>query len=227
MLKQFATPAAMAVLALFLGTTTSADVTVSQANNPSITVSSHMTALLDAERRGLDKVSTRRLNKLVALPKVEFSDKRINYSRDWIDARPEVKGDKQWACLAEALYFEARGESVKGQFAVAEVILNRVDSGSYPDTICGVVNQGTGRKHQCQFSYTCDGKAEHIGEPKAYARVGKIAKLMIDGADRRLTGGATHYHTKSANPRWARKFPRTATIGYHHFYRQPTRLSQR
>ncbi|WP_095597046.1 cell wall hydrolase [Actibacterium pelagium] len=219
--------AAIAALALTLGSTTSADVTVSQSNDPAVSVSSHMTALLGAERMGLDKVNTRRLNKLVSLPKVEFDENRVTYTRDWIDARPKVKGGEQWACLAEALYFEARGESVKGQFAVAEVILNRVDSNRYPDTVCGVVNQGTGRKHQCQFSYTCDGIAENIAEPAAYARVGKVAKLMIDGVERKLTGGATHYHTKAVNPRWARVFPRTATIGVHHFYREKTRTAQR
>ena len=217
----------MAVLALFLGTTTSADVTVSQANNPSITVSSHMTALLDAERRGLDKVSTRRLNKLVALPKVEFSDKRINYSRDWIDARPEVKGDKQWACLAEALYFEARGETVKGQFAVAEVIVNRTASTLFPDTICGVITQGTGRKYQCQFTYTCDGDPEVIREKRAYLQGSKVADAVLKGVSGEITDGATHYHTKHVRPSWSRKFPRTTTIGVHHFYRQPTRVVKR
>ena len=227
MMKRTLKGAAVAALALALGSTTSADVTVSQSNDPAVSVSSHMTALLGAERMGLDKVNTRRLNKLVALPKVDFDENRITYSRDWIDARPKVKGGEQWACLAEALYFEARGESVKGQFAVAEVILNRVDSSRYPDTVCGVVNQGTGRKHQCQFSYTCDGIAEKIGEPAAFARVGKVAKLMIDGAERKLTGGATHYHTKAVSPRWARVFPRTATIGVHHFYREKTRTAQR
>ncbi len=226
-MKRYMKPALVAALTLFVGSYTTADVTVSQSNDPSATVSSHMTALLGAERRGLDAVNTRRLNKLVALPKEKALKYKVNYSRDWVDALPEVKGDAEWACLTEALYFEARGESVKGQFAVSEVILNRVDSASYPDTICGVVNQGTGRKHQCQFSYTCDGKAEVVSEPAAYARAGKIAKIMADGGDRELTQGATHYHTKAVNPRWARVFPRTATIGFHHFYRQPTRLSQR
>ncbi len=161
-------------------------------------------------------------------PKRDAVPSQISYSRSWIDARPEVKTtDAQWQCLAEALYFEARGETVKGQFAVAEVIMNRVDHGAYPDSLCGVINQGTGRKYQCQFTYTCDGIAEKIHEPDAYERVGKIARLVIDGAPRVLTDGATHYHTKAVNPKWARSFPRTATIGVHHFYRQPTRLSQK
>lgn len=151
----------------------------------------------------------------------------VRYSRKWIDEQPKVKkGDEEWQCLAEALYFEARGESVKGQFAVAEVIMNRVDHDYYPESLCGVINQGTGRKYQCQFTYTCDGVANNIYEKDAYERAGKVAQLIMDGAPRALTDGATHYHTKAVSPAWSRKFKRTATIGVHHFYRQPTRLSQ-
>lgn len=156
-------------------------------------------------------------------------DLEIEYSRDWLsklDVGPQdADGDAEWACLAEALYFEARGESVKGQFAVAEVILNRVDSAAFPDTICQVVHQGTGKKYGCQFTYTCDGRPEEIHEPRAFDRVGKVAHLMTEGAARALTDGATHYHTKSVNPNWSRVYPRTATIGVHHFYRKPTRVS--
>ncbi|MEM6375007.1 MAG: cell wall hydrolase [Pseudomonadota bacterium] len=154
---------------------------------------------------------------------------KIEYSRDWLDKMDfgpqDAKDNPEWECLAEALYFEARGESVKGQFAVAEVILNRVDSVAFPDTICKVVNQGTGRKYACQFTYTCDGRPEKINEPRAFDRVGKVAYLMSEGGERALTDGATHYHTKSVNPNWSRVYPRTTTIGYHHFYRKPTRVS--
>lgn len=155
----------------------------------------------------------------------------ISYSRAWIDSLPSVKKakrDAEWLCLSEALYFEARGESVKGQFAVAEVILNRAEHGSFPSSVCGVINQGTasGRKYQCQFSYNCDGVTNRIHERDAYERVGKVARIVIDGAPKALTNGATHYHTKAVNPRWARTFERTTTIGVHHFYRMPTRLSQ-
>ncbi|WP_306115247.1 cell wall hydrolase [Roseovarius sp. MMSF_3305] len=156
---------------------------------------------------------------------VFFQEEEIGYSRAWIDAQPVVKGGDQWACLAEALYFEARGESVKGQFAVAEVILNRVDSPQFPDTICAVINQGTGRKYACQFTYTCDGHKEIINEPRAFQRVGKVAKLMVNGAPRQLTDGATYYHTRAVSPRWSRKFNRTTSIGEHHFYRPQTRVS--
>ncbi|WP_397542310.1 cell wall hydrolase [Roseovarius salis] len=176
--------------------------------------------LLDNERRAMTVLPESRIASFLERPELE-----VEYSTDWIARQAVSKGDADWRCLAEALYFEARGESVKGQFAVAEVILNRVDSPEYPDTVCGVVNQGTGRKYQCQFTYTCDGHAEDIDEPAAFKRVGKVASLMVQGAPRPLTKGATHYHTRAVNPAWARSFPRTATIGVHHFYRMPTRVS--
>lgn len=141
----------------------------------------------------------------------------LSFSVEEIDLLPEAKGDGEWRCLAEALYFEARGESIAGQIAVAEVILNRVESGDYPDTVCGVVRQGG--RGGCQFSYVCDGRPERIGERRAFERVGKIARIMLDGQPRMLTGGATHFHTTQVRPAWARKFERTARIGEHIFYR--------
>lgn len=216
--------------ALLLASQVAAEVTASQSNDPTAVLDTRLTQLLGAEREALSAVPSRRLQRITTpvKPRAGSTGKAANilYSRDWLDSQPAVKAEGQVQCLAEALYFEARGESIKGQFAVAEVIMNRVASSRYPDTVCGVVHQGTGRKYQCQFTYTCDGYAEVINERKAYERVSKIAKLMVNGGPRNLTAGATHYHTKAVNPRWARKFPRTATIGVHHFYRQPTRVSQ-
>ncbi|WP_425043574.1 cell wall hydrolase [Primorskyibacter sp. S87] len=150
---------------------------------------------------------------------------KISYTRDWVDSLPKAEGDENWKCLAEALYFEARGETVRGQFAVAEVILNRVDSERFPDTLCGVIRQGTGRKYQCQFTYTCDGHKEVIHEKKAYERVSKVARAVIDGAGGELTEGATHYHTKFVKPKWSRVYKETARIGVHIFYRHNYRTA--
>jgi len=139
----------------------------------------------------------------------------------------KAEGDAQWRCLAEALYFEARGESLVGQVAVGEVILNRADAAGYPSSICGVVRQGAGgRLHGCQFSYNCDGKPEEIAEPAAFDHVGKVARRLLDGLPRSLTGGATHYHADRVNPRWARRLKRTAEIGDHLFYRAPATLAR-
>lgn len=137
---------------------------------------------------------------------------------DWIASLPAPHGNREWRCLAEALYFEARGEPLKGQVAVAEVILNRVDAPGYPKSVCAVVHQGAGGR--CQFSFTCDGRPDTIRERAAFERVGKVARLMLDGAPRRLTGGATHFHTVAVRPGWARRLPQTAAIGRHLFYRE-------
>lgn len=176
--------------------------------------------LLKTETRGLSSVSNGRLQDMVTTP---ASSGGIQFSRAWLDAQPKARGDAQWQCLSEALYFEARGETVKGQFAVAEVIMNRVAHSRFPSSLCGVINQGTGKKFQCQFTYTCDGHAERISEPVAYARVSKVARAVIDGKPPALTNGATHYHTTAVKPRWSRVYTKTARIGVHIFYRHNVR----
>ena len=133
---------------------------------------------------------------------------------------PRITGDDAWGCLTEAIYFEARGEPLDGQVAVGEVILNRVDAANYPNDVCGVVNQGTGRKFACQFTYTCDGIAEIVRDGASWATAGRIARRLLDGAPRVLTNRATHYHADYVDPYWAKVYPRTAVHGRHIFYRQ-------
>lgn len=140
-------------------------------------------------------------------------------TEDWLMAQPKPEGDAQWQCLTEALYFEARGESLQGQIAVAEVILNRVDSPLYPRSVCGVVKQRGGGG--CQFSYVCDGRADRMRDRAAADLAGRIARAMLDGAPRVLTDGATHFHTRGVRPSWSKRFAKTAAIGAHFFYRQP------
>jgi spore germination cell wall hydrolase CwlJ-like protein len=144
-----------------------------------------------------------------------------------LDTLPPASGDEQWQCLAEAIYFESRGEPLAGQIGVAEVVLNRVDSRAYPNTICGVTRQGVGSGRGCQFSYACDGRPEVLRTPGARERAQKLARLMMDGLPRTITDGATHFHATYVSPGWARKFPRTAAIGNHVFYRQPTQVASR
>ncbi|QFU07515.1 Cell Wall Hydrolase [Rhodobacteraceae bacterium THAF1] len=143
----------------------------------------------------------------------------IEYSKAFLDALPAASGDAQWKCLTEALYFEARGETVQGIFAVAEVILNRAESSRFPDSVCRVIGQGVGNGRGCQFSYKCDRHPEVFRERAAHLRMGKIAKLVLDEtAPLDLTDGALFYHTKAVSPSWSRVFARTTTIGAHHFY---------
>ncbi|WP_386680875.1 cell wall hydrolase [Loktanella sp. R86503] len=185
-------------------------------------------AVLGQERQALQIVPDTRLAALTAVPESARrnampADGDAVMTEAYLSTMTTPKGNSEWECLADALYFEARGESLQGIFAVGEVILNRVDSAEYPNTICGVVHQGTGKKFACQFTWTCDNNSDAIGNAAAFGRVGKVAKLLVDGLPRRLTAGATHYHTKAVHPSWANRFPRTASIGAHHFYKQSTR----
>ena len=143
----------------------------------------------------------------------------LRYDVNWLMAQPLVQGGREWQCLTEAIYFESRGESLKGQFAVAEVILNRRDSGLYPASVCGVVRQSGGGG--CQFSYTCDGSSKSMRDGASREVAGRIASLMLSGAPRNLTAGATHFHTRGVRPSWSKQFAHTTAIGSHLFYRQP------
>ena len=181
--------------------------------------------LAKVEQQGVAATGDARIKELLTQPeKVAVSG--VEYSRAWVDAQPQPKKSDEWRCLAEALYFEARGETVKGQFAVAEVIQNRVKSKRFPGSLCAVIHQGTGKRYQCQFTYTCDGIPERIREPKAWDRVGKVARAILDGrVPMNLTNGATHYHTTAVRPRWSRTYTKTASIGVHVFYRHTWRVS--
>lgn len=134
-------------------------------------------------------------------------------------SRPAVSA-KERQCLATAIYFEARGEPQRGQIAVAQVILNRVASGDYPDTICGVVYQNQSRRNRCQFSFACDGKPDTIKEKRAWAVAEEIAREVVIGdVGVAEIAGATHYHASYVSPRWAPRLKRLARIGHHIFYR--------
>ncbi len=222
---------AVCLMAILLGSgTASADVTLSQSNDPGAILDVELARLFGQERHALGAVDAGQFARLQNIParrRLMGKVPSFSYTPDYLDSLDTAAGDAQWQCLSEALYFEARGESVKGQFAVAEVILNRVDSNRFPSTPCRVINQGTGRYLQCQFTYTCDGYRDRISEKVVWRQVGKVARLMLDGKERELTFGATHYHTKAVRPRWSRVFPRTASIGAHYFYRQPPRAASK
>ena len=148
------------------------------------------------------------------------------YELSWLLERPSPQRDsRQFTCLKEAIYHEARGEPIHGQFAVAEVILNRVDSPAYPNTVCDVVHQNAHMRNACQFSYACNGRSRDMNERRARRIAARIADIMLSGAERELTDGATHFHTTTVNPGWARRLVRTAQIGVHIFYRPATRYS--
>jgi spore germination cell wall hydrolase CwlJ-like protein len=198
-----------------------ADVTVSQSNSPDGAIAGAMTSLLGAENAALRSMPEARLAAIAAGPaakgKASSGTTVVGYTEDWLQLQPVPSGGADWECLSQAVYFEARGESIKGQFAVAEVVLNRVDSGQFARSVCGVVKQRGGGA--CQFSYVCDGYADRMREKGARDIAQRIAYVMLNGAPRTLTSGATYFHTHGVKPRWSRKFERTASIGDHLFYR--------
>ncbi|WP_269583481.1 cell wall hydrolase [Roseibium sp. Sym1] len=127
---------------------------------------------------------------------------------------------KEQRCLAEAIYFEARGESEDGQVAVAQVVLNRVKNPSYPDSICGVVYQNKHRRNRCQFSFACDGIKDRISSPAAWKTAQRLAKDVTDGKRfSKMVDASTHYHATYVNPRWAKAMAKRGQVGLHIFYK--------
>lgn len=127
--------------------------------------------------------------------------------------------EKERRCLTEGIYFEARGEGVVGQLAVAEVILNRVVSGRYPSNICGVVFQGQASK-RCQFSFACNGDMKKRREPVAWRKAQRIAHYVLAGKVRNsIVGPATFYHATYVSPYWAQSMVEVVKVGQHIFYR--------
>jgi len=122
-------------------------------------------------------------------------------------------------CLTLAVYYEAATEPDAGQRAVAQVVLNRVAHPAYPDTVCGVVFQGSERRTGCQFSFTCDGSLARAPARMWWDRAAKVAREALAGAVYTPVGLATHYHTVQIHPYWADSLETVGTIGAHRFYR--------
>lgn len=123
-------------------------------------------------------------------------------------------------CLTQAIYYEAATESDTGKAAVAQVILNRMRHPAYPDTVCGVIYQGSSRPG-CQFSFACDGSMRRAPVPALWRRSGEIARAALTGRVEASVGMATHYHADYVLPRWAPKLTKIEQIGAHIFYRWP------
>ena len=142
---------------------------------------------------------------------------RPNYAALLADPDTAAREER---CLAQAIYFESRSEPEEGQAAVAQVVLNRVQSGLYPSTICGVVYQNRNRRHACQFSFACEGKALRVTEAEPWKVATRIAREVLEGkvyvSD---VGGSTHYHANYVRPRWARALKKMDVIGNHIFYK--------
>ena len=126
-------------------------------------------------------------------------------------------------CLAQAIYYEARSEPRVGQVAVADVVLNRVESALYPNSICEVVYQGSERRTGCQFSFTCDGSLEARLNQRKWKESEDLAGAVLAGLRLPISRNATHYHADYVTPYWAARLTPTATVGTHKFYKFPNR----
>ena len=156
------------------------------------------------------------------------------------DYNAQIQDVAQAKCLADNMYFEARNQGTAGIIAVSNVVLNRVVSDKFPDTICGVVRQGPTReswrtrqtedpndavfhpiRHKCQFSWYCDGKKDKPGNMEHYNEMYQFALNIVTGQLSLLdiTDGALWYHADYVNPSWASKKEITTEIGDHIFYR--------
>lgn len=122
-------------------------------------------------------------------------------------------------CLAQAVYYEARGEGAAGMRAVAQVVLNRVRHPAFPKTVCGVVYQGAAKRTGCQFSFTCNGSMRRGKEPGAWRRARDIAAKAMGGQVMAEVGNATHFHTTGVSPGWRHSLLRVSQVGTHVFYR--------
>ena len=137
-------------------------------------------------------------------------------------------------CLALNTYHEAKNQSLVGQIATAQVVMNRVEDKRFPNTICEVVKQGPTRpswedpkkeypvRHKCQFSWYCDGKSDKAKDSDSWRRAQVIAYMLhINRKYRGITEGSTHYHATYVSPKWAPELDLVGRIGTHIFYRWP------
>jgi spore germination cell wall hydrolase CwlJ-like protein len=129
----------------------------------------------------------------------------------------QSRAQAELECLAKAVYFEARGENEIGQRAVAAVVLNRVRSLDFPNSICAVVQQGGTARRDCQFSWWCDGLSDEPRDTRAWVRAATIAHEMIQGAPD-PTNGALYFHSTRVAPSWRSQLRRVSTIGAHIYY---------
>lgn len=130
-------------------------------------------------------------------------------------------------CLSQAIYYEAASESEGGQRAVAQVVLNRVRHPAFPQSVCGVVYQGSHLSTGCQFTFTCDGSLARQPSIYGWARARRIALAALSGWVEEAVGTATHYHASFVVPYWAGSLDKIRTIGAHIFYMMPGRTGSR
>lgn len=153
---------------------------------------------------------------------VPVSDEPILPAKSFAILSPSTAGTTQLSavdCLTAAVYYEAASESATGQRAVAQVILNRMRHPAYPNSVCGVVFQGSQRTTGCQFTFTCDGSLRRRPSASGWLRARSVATAALAGYVEPAVGYATHYHTTYVVPYWSGSLTKLRTVGSHIFYR--------
>jgi spore germination cell wall hydrolase CwlJ-like protein len=173
-----------------------------------------------ADSLPIEVVALQRLPKSASVSQAANFSKHPGERPNYAALIDQEQAAREKKCLAEAIYFEARSEPEEGQAAVAQVVLNRVSSGLYPTTICGVVYQNRQHYHACQFSFACEGRSLRITEQDAWSTAVRIANEVTEGktylAD---VGASTHYHANYVRPGWSRRLEKMDVIGHHVFYK--------
>ncbi|WP_305758464.1 cell wall hydrolase [Brevundimonas sp.] len=175
-----------------------------------------------AQRDRQAELLTARLEQLRA-PAADSNLRRVSLTGP-VAAQPfrlggALDASRDLDCLTQAAYYEARGEGRDGMRAVAQVVLNRVRHGAFPNSVCGVVFQGAGRRTGCQFSFTCDGSMRGRVNRAAWNRARDIASSALSGSVYSAVGNATHFHTTGVAPGWRNSLVRINQVGDHVFYR--------
>lgn len=170
-------------------------------------------SMLQRETRGMDFGALR-----LARAQDGFAEAGAKRDVGPTPGRAALNSTRDLDCLTQAVYFEARGESPRGQAAVAQVVLNRVRHPAFPKTVCGVVFQGAAT-HGCQFSFACDGSTGRQRERDAWDRARTVAGRALSGVVLADVGQATHFHTTGVSPLWGPQMLRVAQVGLHIFYR--------
>jgi spore germination cell wall hydrolase CwlJ-like protein len=165
--------------------------------------------------KNIDKDTAKKVNDAVALTK-----SAVPAAKGFVFSGSSADFDRAIDCLAATIYYEAGAETISGQMAVVQVVLNRVRHPAYPKTVCGVVFQGQERRTGCQFSYTCDGSiARRRPSAEAWARHRGLAQAMLKGLVYPPVGLATHYHTDWVLPAWSARLDKVRVEGTHLFFR--------
>lgn len=206
-----------ALFAIYASTSLSTNASKGKANAAEAAISPAVEPEAFKFREGIDPHRAAEIN--AAVPE---SSEPIQPARSFAILSPSAAGPTQLSavdCLTAAIYYEAASESLTGQRAVAQVVLNRVRHPAYPNSVCGVVFQGSQRSTGCQFTFTCDGSLRRRPSAGGWLRARSVAAAALSGHVEASVGYATHYHTLFVVPYWSSSLTKLRTVGSHIFYR--------